>query len=193
MSHRAMGPAPPRVQIADMMEFMDWWQVEPADFEGSRCLGDASFRSSRLSGQAVARLFVISAISCVLGDKRKPVVDGLAAASYVAALFAADDAEGGALNACLSAVQQQDVSALATSLHEAARVCAAHCAPYAARSLAELGYEAALEVGAWQDAYFAARTLERLAVLDECPPAADRWGRRAELQLRRVQRGTRTV
>ena len=77
-------------------------------------------------------------------------------------------------------------------MHEAAQVCG-QLAPHAARSLAELGYAAALEVGAWQDAYHSARVLERLATLDECPAAADRWDRRASVQLDRVQRGLRAL
>ncbi len=191
MSHPAMGAAHTRLQITAMIQLKDWWAAEPIDVEGSWMLADAAINPGR-SGHAIARLFVIHAISSVIGDRRKPAVDGLVAASYLAALMAAEDAEAGPLTACLSAAQRQDTAALASALHEAARACVSH-APHAARSLAELGYAAALEVGAWQDAYWSASLLERLAILDECPPAAERWGYKAHIQLDRVQRALRAL
>ncbi len=189
MSHRAMGVHVPHAQIWFMIHFTDWWQAECAPFEGMGALRDAAEQNDRLaSARALARLFVTHAVAAQIGHGRDLAVDGLTAASYLAALLAADDPEAEALADCLAAIEQRDLPALAMGLHEAARVCAARRAPHGARSLAELSYDAALEVGSWQDAYFAARVLQRLAVLDECPPAAVRWENRAELQLRRVQR-----
>ena len=170
-----------------MIVLKDWWQAEPVDVEGSWILADAGIYLSS-PAHALARLLVIHAISYAVGERRRPVLDGIVAASYLGALIAADDAERGTLSACLAAAEKRDTRALADALYEAARVCA-HVAPHAARSMAELGYEAALETGAWQAAYCAARLLEWLAILDECPPAAERWASRAQLQLGRVQRG----
>ena len=172
-----------------MIYYHDWWRTERVTFEGGGCLKDAAeLNTLPASLRAIVRMFVIRAAAAAIGDYRRGGPDGLVAASYLAALLAADDPEAGALRACLKAARSRDTAALATALHEAARLSAAHLAPCTARELAELSYEAALEVGAWQDALLAAVILERLATLDECPAAAERWARRADLQLTRVGR-----
>jgi hypothetical protein len=172
-----------------MIQFVDYWQAETAPFEGAGALRDAAQQNlPTASKTAIARLFVLHALAAGVGSGRQLAVDGLTAASYLAALFAVEDPEAAALAKCLGALRSKDTAGLAATLHEAARVSAVRAAPGSARELAELSYEAALEVGSWQDAYFAARILERLAILDECPPAAECWGNRAELHLRRVRR-----
>jgi hypothetical protein len=172
-----------------MIEFMDWWQAEDAPFEGVGALRDAANQNqAAASKNAVARLFVTHALAAGVGYDCDLAVDALTAASYLAALFAADDPEAIALAKCLGALPDTNSAVLAATLHHAACVCANRQAPETARGLAELSYRAALEVGSWQDAYCAARTLQRLAVLDECLPAAERWENRAELHLRRVRR-----
>jgi hypothetical protein len=163
-----------------MIYLIDYWQIERDGFEGEGCLVDAEAQNTAVtSARAIARLFLIRAAT--------GVVDGLTAASYYAALLAVEDPEAGALRRCLLALQQNDTAALAGALGEAACFSAVHLASRSARSLAELSYSMALEVGAWEHAHFAARLLERLATLDECTPAADRWAVRADIQLRRVQ------
>jgi hypothetical protein len=177
-----------------MVFFTDWWQADRGSFEGAECLRDAAEQNAApASMRAIARLFVIRAVAAAIGSERRHGADGVVAASYLAGLMAAEDPEAGALYACLAALQRNNPAELATSLHEAARMSAAHLAPCSARQLAELSYEAALEVGAWQDALFAAVILERLATLDECPGAAERWEYRAAVQLRRVRSGNRPV
>jgi hypothetical protein len=177
-----------------MISYIDWWRTDLVSFEGGECLRDAAdLNTTPASMRAIARIFVIRAAASAIGSERRGGLDGVAAASYLAALMAVEDPEAGALCACLAALQQNNTAALATALHEAARLSAAHLAPCTARKLAELSYEAALEVGAWQDALLAAVILERLATLDECPVAAERWARRADRQLRRVQRAARSV
>ncbi|HET9439503.1 MAG TPA: hypothetical protein VFO52_05005 [Longimicrobiales bacterium] len=172
-----------------MISMIDWWQADRDIFDGEGCLRDAAELNTTLtSARAIVRLFVINAAGGGIGSERLGSMDGLAAASYLAATLAVEDPEAGALSDCLAALQRNDTAALACALHQAARLAAAHLAPHSARSLAELSYEAALEVGAWRDALFAARVLERLAVMDECPPAAERWAIRGDVQLRRVQR-----
>jgi hypothetical protein len=171
-----------------MFTLIDFWRIERETFDGAGCLLDAAQNDTAVtSARAVARLFVIGAAAAAVGSRRLSAMDGLAAASYHAAMLAVEDPEAGALRSCLAALQSNDTFALAGALYEAARMSAAHRAPHSARSLAELSYEAALEVGAWEHAHFAARILERLAVMDECPPAAERWSVRADKQLRRVQ------
>lgn len=178
-----------------MIYYHDWWRTDRITYEGAECLWDAAELNTRpASLRALARLFVIGAAAASIGGRpRCRPSDGIVAASYLAALLAADDPEAGALRACLAALQQDNTAALATALHEAARLSAAHLAPGSARKFAELSYEAALEVGAWQDARLAAVILERLATLDECPNAAERWARRAHVHLSRVQRRSRAV
>ena len=177
-----------------MISYIDWWRTDLVAFEGGECLRDATDQNTRpASMRAIARMFVIGAAAAAIGSGRRGGPHGMVAASYLAALMAADDPEAGALYGCLAALQQNDTAALATALHEAARLSVAHLAPGSARRLAELSYEASLEIGAWQDALLAAVILERLATLDECPPAAERWARRADLHLRRVQRAARSV
>jgi hypothetical protein len=169
-----------------MITLIDYWQIDRDGFTGEGCLVDAAEQNTSVTSmRAIARLLVIRAAA---GH-----VDGLTAASYYAALLAVEDPEAGALRRCLLALQREDTPGLAAALGEAARLSAAHLAPRSARSLAELSYETALEAGAWEHAHFAARILERLAILDECPPAAQRWSLRADIQLRRVQRGARLV
>ena len=167
-----------------MISVIDYWQIDRDSFTGECCLADAEDQNTPVtSAHAIARLFVIRAVAGYL--------DGLAAASYCAALLAAEDSEAGALRRCLFAIQRNDTAALAGALGEAARLSAVHLAPRSARSLAELAYDTALEIGAWEEAYIAAVTLERLATMDECVPAAERWSVRARLQFRRVrQAGT---
>lgn len=177
-----------------MISFIDWWQIDPVTFEGGECLRDAADRNTQsASARAIARLFVIRAAAAAIGNRVGGTVDGVVAASYLAALMAAEDPEAAQLYACLGALQRNDTAALATALHEAARHSVARRAPGAARTLAELSYEAALEVGAWQDAMLAALILQRLATLDECPRAAERWQRRADVQLCRVLRVAPTL
>jgi hypothetical protein len=164
-----------------MISLIDYWRIDCDTFEGEGCLVDAEAQNTVVTSvRAVARLFVIRAAA--------GRVDGLAAASYYAALLAAEDPEAGALRRCLLALQKKDTGALAGALNDAARLSAVHLATRSARSLAELSYDTALEIGAWEHAHFAARMLERLATLDECTPAAERWAVRADIQLRRVQR-----
>jgi hypothetical protein len=164
-----------------MIYLIDYWQIDRDSFEGEGCLVDAEAQNTAVtSARAVARLFVIRAAA--------GVVDGLTATSYYAALLAVEDPEAGALRRCLLALQRNDTAALAGALGEAARMSAVHLAARSARSLAELSYETALEVGAWEHAHFAARMLERLARMDECTPAAACWAIRADIQQRRVQR-----
>ena len=169
-----------------MISFIDYWQIDRDGFAGEGCLADAEEQNTPVTSvRAIARLFVIRAAA---GQ-----VQGLTAASYYAALLAVEDPEAGALRSCLSAIHRNDTTALAGALGRAARIAAAHLAPRSARSFAELSYDTALEVGAWEQAYFAARILERLATLDECSPSAERWSVRADIQLRRVQRATPPV
>jgi hypothetical protein len=167
-----------------MISVIDYWQIDRDSFTGECCLADAEEQNTSVTSvRAIARLFVIRAAAGYL--------DGVAAASYCAALLAADDPEAGALRRCLFAIQRNDTAALAGALGDAARLSAVHLAPRGARSLAELAYDTALEIGAWEEAYVAACVLERLATLDECPPAAERWSVRAGIQFRRVrQAGT---
>lgn len=168
-----------------MISLVDYWQVDRDSFTGECCLADAEEQNTSVASvRAIARLFVIRAVAGYL--------DGVAAASYCAALLAADDPEAGALRRCLFAIQRNDTFALAGALGEAARLSSVHLALRSARILAELAYGTALEIGAWEQAYVAAGTLERLATMDECPPAAERWSIRAGIQFRRVrQAGTR--
>lgn len=165
-----------------MISLIDYWQIERDGFEGEGCLVDAAEQATVVtSARAIARFFVIRAAA---GHD-----DGLVAASYCAALLAVHDPEAGALRNCLQALQRSDGVALADALGEAARFSAAHLATRAGRALAELSYQTALEAGSWEHAHCAARMLERLARLDECSPAAERWSRRADVQLRRVLHG----
>lgn len=177
-----------------MISYVDWWRTDLVPFEGAECLRDAADQQTiPASVRAIARMFVIRAAAAAIGTERWGGLEGVAAASYLAALLAVDDPEASALHGCLAALQQNNTAALATALHEAARLSAAHRAACSARKLAELSYEAALEIGAWQDALVAAVILERLATLDECPAAAERWARRVEQQSARVQRAIRSV
>ncbi|HEY0809768.1 MAG TPA: hypothetical protein VGD49_06375 [Longimicrobiales bacterium] len=174
-----------------MIAFIDWWQLDHPDFTGARCLTDAAAANCvDASARAVARVFVLqAALAAVRDDDMGPM--RFAAAGYVATLFEIDDAETGALWDCLASIRSNDAGRLARSLYEVGRVCAWRHAPGAARSFAELSYEAALAAGAWEHAHYAALLLERLAELDECHDAADRWGRRAAVFGRRVERRQR--
>ncbi len=177
-----------------MISLLDYWQIDRDAFDGEGCLREAQEQNTAAtSARAIVRMFVIRAAAAAMRSERFSGMDGLAAASYHAALLAVEDPEAGALRRCLTALQGNDGAALAAALHEAARLSALHLAAHSARSLAELSYEAALEVGAWEHAHFAARILERLATLDECPPAAERWSIRGDLHLRRVQRASPDV
>ena len=167
-----------------MISVIDYWQIDRDSFPGECCLADAEEQNTVVTSvRAIARLLVIRAVAGHL--------DGVAAASYCAALLAREDPEAGALRRCLFAIHRNDTAALACALGEAAHLSAVHLAPRSARSMAELAYDAALEAGAWKEAYMSARMLERLATMDECPAAADWWSVRAGMQLRRVrQTGT---
>jgi hypothetical protein len=177
-----------------MISLLDYWQIDRDCFDGEGCLLDAQEQNTAATSvRTIVRMLVIRAAAAALRCERFSKMDGLAAASYHAALLAAEDPEARALGRCLAALQGDDGTALAAALHEAAHLSALHLAAHSARSLAELSYEAALEVGAWEHAHFAARILERLATLDECPPAAERWSVRADMQWRRVQRATRNI
>ena len=135
----------------------------------------------------MARLLVLRAAVAAIrdGDTIQP---RYAAAPYLAALFAVDDPEAGALWECLASIRCNDIGRLATSLHEVARICATRDASGGARSFGEIAYEAALATGRWEAANYAALLLERLAELDECHVAADRWGGRADVHARRMLR-----
>jgi hypothetical protein len=183
-----MGAPPAPLQITTMIALIDWWETDRPAFEGERCLADAAAANcSEDSAHAVARLFVLHAAAAAV-RYGETVEMRYSAAPYVAALFAIDDPEAGALWECLAAVRLNDVSFLASRLHEVARLCARRNAPQTGRGFAELSYEAALASGAWEVAHYAALLLERLAELDESPGSAEKWARRAEVHARRVKR-----
>ena len=179
-----MGAPYVATQIAVMMQLIDWWHSDATCFEGERCLQDAAEQPEpETCGWAVARLVVIEAIAAQAGRE--------SAAGYVAALYQADDPEAAALNRALEALARGDEPALAAALHEVARLCAARQALRAARRFAVLSFEAAEGCGSWYDAWRSALVLERLAELDECPPAAERWHRRVLIHQRRMRRTRR--
>jgi hypothetical protein len=186
-----MGRNAPHPQIVFMIQFIDWWAAERPGFVGSAALEDAAdARTAEARGRVVARMFVMEAAAAAIGDKRPVRVDADAAESYVVALIPADDPEGDALFGVVAALHRKDTLALACALYRASVICVAQAASHSARRFARLSYRASLEVGSWEDAWRAARVLQRLAVLDENPVAAHRWEARADLQLRRVQGGS---
>ena len=172
-----------------MIELTDWWRIDSPAFAGQRCLDDAADNSSiEISRASVARMLVLQAADAVLHGKGAGPRDIAQVATYVGALFYVDDPEAGVLWRCLGAIRTSDTADLANALHHAARRMASVCAPHAAREFGELSYEAALACGSWEDAYFAASILTRIAELDECHIAAERWEHRARLHEARVQR-----
>ena len=171
--------------IEVMMQLIDWWHSDATCFQGERCLQDAAGQPDPEScGWAIARLMVLEAVGAQ--------ASGDAAAGYVAALYRTGDPEAAALTKTLEAAAQGEQAPLAAALYEAARLCAARQALHAARSFAELSYETAQGCGSWYYAWRSALVLERLADLDECPRAAERWHRRAHIHQRRVRRTRRT-
>jgi hypothetical protein len=186
-----MGALLAPLQISAMIALIDWWELDHPAFDGERCLTDAA-AANRVddSAHAVAPLFVLQAAATAIRDG-DAIQMRSAAAPYVAAMLAIDDPETVALWDCLASIRCNDIARLAARLHEAARLCATRNAAGTARSFAELSYEAALASGAWEQAHYAALLLERLAELDECHVAADRWGRRASVHARRVARHRR--
>jgi hypothetical protein len=188
MSHPAMGAQPAPVQIITMIGLIDWWETDRPSFEGERCLADAADANcSEASGHAVARLFVLHAAAAAIRDG-ETVQKRYLAKPYVAALFAFDDPEAGALWECLAAIRLNDITWLASRVLEVGGLCARRNAPQTARSFGELAYEAALATGTWVLAHHAALLLERLAELDESPASAERWARRAGVHGRRMTR-----
>lgn len=172
-----------------MILLKDWWSEMRPGFAGSAPLHDAADRNSfAASARAIARMFIIRAASGVVGDP-EPWLEA-PVESYVTRLIPSGDPEYKALLDCHAAAQQQNISALTVALQRAAAICFQDSAHHAARAFARLAYSAALEVGSWEDARRAAAFLHRLAVLDENPPAAERWEMRADLHWRRVQSAT---
>jgi hypothetical protein len=183
-----MGARSAPLQIITMIALIDWWETEQPGFEGERCLADAATANcSQASAHAVARLFVLHAAAAAIRDG-ETVQKRYEAGPYVGALFSIDDPEAAALWECLAAIRVNDITYLASRLHEVARLCARRNAPQTGRGFGELSYEAALATGAWEFAHYAALLLERLAELDESPASAERWARRAEVHARRMKR-----
>lgn len=172
-----------------MIQFNDWWAEMRPGFAGSAALHDAADRNrASASARAIARMFTIRAASGVVGE-REPWLHAHVE-SYVMHLVPPGDPENAALLECLAAAQQRDAGALAVAMQSAATICLHHSAYHSARAFARLAYTASLEVGSWEDAHRASLFLYRLAILDENPPAAERWRSRAELHWRRVQSAT---
>ena len=194
MSHRAMGSTAPPTQIRAMIDYIDWWRAERPGFIGSGALYDAAEANCRdASARAIARMFVIHASASLIGDPHVSFVDGRAAGEYLEKLIPLDDPERAPLMFCLAALEQRDLPRLTVALHAAAIYCARQYILYSARSLAQLSYRAALEIGSWQDAWNAAYLLYRVAILDENPAAARRWEERADVHRLRVQSATPRV
>ena len=179
-----MGALTMPTHIEVMMRSIDWWHADATCFDGERCLQDAAEQPSpEACGWAVARLLVIGAVSAQTGYEP--------AGCYVAALYPAGDPERAVLVQSLEAGAHGDDAGLAAALHEAARLCASRQALQAARTFAELSSEIAEGCGSWYDAWRSALVLERLADLDECPRAAERWQRRGLMHQRRMRRTRR--
>lgn len=149
---------------------------------------DAVASDPEESARAVARVLVVETVHGWLGDQSVPFNHD-DTAPYLAALFHHDDPEAGALWQCLRAMKAGDIPDLTAALNDAARICGGRGVAEAARAFADLAYAAALACGSWAQAEKAALMLERLADLDECPRAAERWERRALVHGDRVRRG----
>lgn len=169
---------------------IDWWRADRGAFVGERCFLDATGTSREESARALARVLILETAAGWLCDQSVPF-SYAETAPYLDALFDIDDAEGEALWRCLAALQSSDTAALATALNDAGRIAAARGAAEGGRACAELAYDAALACGSWAEAHKAALLLERLAELDECPRAAERWARRAQVHGARVRRARR--
>lgn len=186
MSHLPMGSSPPHRQITGMIDFTDWWRFDTPHFPGQRCLADtADDPSADKSAAGIARMLVLQIAAASLHGAHPSIHDIAVAGSYMGLLGVADP-EAGGLWQCIAAVRTRDTAMLAAGLHKAARQCMNLSAPQAAREFAELSYEAALACGSWEDGFFAASILTRLAELDECPPASEQWEHRARMQENRV-------
>ena len=171
-----------------MIELTDWWRIDLPVFAGERSLADAAdYPTANGSRASIARMLVLQVADAAL-HRSRPNEDEIAlVATYVGALLNGDDPEAGALWRCLGAVRTNDTEELAHALHHVARHSAYLDARQAAREFGELSYDAALACGSWEDAYFAASILTRLAELDECHDAAERWEQRARVHERRVR------
>jgi hypothetical protein len=129
----------------------------------------------------------------LVGDPRPRMVTGPIARDYLLALIPPDDPECGPLLTCLEAVERRDLPGLVGALHATALWYSTQYIMHSARALAHVSYRGALEIGSWQDAFNAACLLNRIAVLDENPVAAERWAMRAAVHQVRVQSATPRV